>query len=461
MTPRGNGRERGPAGPLRLAALLLLSMAASGEGRAAQPDDVLPAQTLRARVEARYIVGAISNGIVLVPRAGTPGGVIELADGRVAIDGVERGGGGLDALGPAARLVRQLASLEPDARRRLFGLEAAATTASPPDRVERLEAEAQPGRWRAGGYRRRGGWVRIGRDVDVEASETVAGPVIVIFGSARIAGTVEEDVVAIGGDVRLEPDARVFGDITSILGTIERAPGAVSMGGLHEIGLTALPIRFRVLPFGWWFDGWQWLAGAALVLTSIRLMVTAALALLAGMIAPATVGRIGDRLGAAPLQATLTGFVAELAILPALIVTVVGLTISILGIPLLALVPFAVLLLMAVMVVGFAGAAGRLGRWSPFGSGRSVPGAVLVGLCYVFALTFLARLGAVVGGPIRVAAFATGAAGFLFECLVWTMGFGAALLTWLDGRGVLRTALRTESPAPASTAGTNLPATPA
>jgi len=57
------------------------------------------------------------------------------------------------------------------------------------------------------------------------------------------------------------------------------------------------------------------------------------------------VQQIVARIAAEPLRAGLVGLLAEILFVPVLVVTIVALAISIIGIPLLLLVPFAIILL--------------------------------------------------------------------------------------------------------------------
>lgn len=70
--------------------------------------------------------------------------------------------------------------------------------------------------------------VGLGRDVLVEgdALEDVAA----LNGSVEVRGSVRGDVVVLGGDVRLGPEAEVEGKVFVVGGTLEAAPGSV-IGG--------------------------------------------------------------------------------------------------------------------------------------------------------------------------------------------------------------------------------------
>jgi hypothetical protein len=116
---------------------------------------------------------------------------------------------------------------------------------------------------------------------------------------------------------------------------------------------------------------------------------------------------------------------------PVLLITVVILAVSIIGIPLLVLVPFAILAIIVVALVGYTGVAyyvggllaGRIG-WSD----RGAYAAVLLGVLAIALITIVARAAAVVGAGMF--AFPVAFVGYLVEYLAWTLGFGAAILAW-------------------------------
>ena len=70
---------------------------------------------------------------------------------------------------------------------------------------------------------------------------------------------------------------------------------------------------------------------------------------------------IANRAATEPLRAGLVGLLAEVLFLPLLVITIVVLAVSIVGIPLLLLVPFGIVLVVVLMLIGFAGIA--FGGW--------------------------------------------------------------------------------------------------
>jgi hypothetical protein len=144
-----------------------------------------------------------------------------------------------------------------------------------------------------------------------------------------------------------------------------------------------------------------------------------------------SIERIAERASADPLRSGLTGFLGQVLFVPVLVVTIVILAISIIGIPLILLVPFGIMLVVVVAMVGFTGVAyyvggllaGRFG-WTERGSYV----AVLLGVLAIALITLVARATAIIGGGLF--AFPLTFVGYVVEYLAWTLGFGAAILAW-------------------------------
>jgi hypothetical protein len=128
----------------------------------------------------------------------------------------------------------------------------------------------------------------------------------------------------------------------------------------------------------------------------------------------------------------LIGVLAELLFFPALILTIFILAVSIVGIPLLLIVPFAVVALLFVFLGGFVGAAYVAGGWAAARAGWNAgqPYArVWLGVLVVLTPLLVSRLFGLMGGPFYPAAVMIAALALMFEYVVWTTGFGAALAT--------------------------------
>ena len=215
---------------------------------------------------------------------------------------------------------------------------------------------------------RRGANVRFGGDVVVAENELVTDDVVVFGGTARIDGEVNGDVVVIGGRAELGPRAHVRKELTVIGGALQRDPGAIVDGPVNEIGtgpngvaISGNRDRFRFPRLGGFASMRPLVRFAATGLRAVALILIAFVVLL---IARQPIERIGARAAAEPMKAGLVGLLLELLIMPTLIVTVIVLVVTIIGIPLLVLVPFALLGLVVVLLVGFTAVAHRVASGS-------------------------------------------------------------------------------------------------
>src|SRR5262249_16952839 len=145
----------------------------------------------------------------------------------------------------------------------------------------------------------------------------------------------------------------------------------------------------------------------------VALLVLVALVIVA--LGPRVVETVGERAAAEPWRSGLAGFVAELLFIPLVVLTVVVLAVSIIGIPLLILVPFAIVLAGGLMLIGFTAIAGRVGRWvaNRFHMASGPHATVALGVLVLVGLTLIGRIiglaldlaGVVVGAPFTIAGF--------------------------------------------------------
>jgi hypothetical protein len=442
---------------LRLVILLGLEIwLALGTGLAlAQPAAGGPDRgRLRAVIEERYKVVPVQSGIVLVPRATAARGIesIELSDGSIAVDGrIVTGAELRERLPRDADLIIQLSYLDPAARQALFGhgrTEAPPAAPGPPlPAAEAPAAEEQPAPSTGIEPRRRqsDARIRIGGDVHVDEDEVVDGAVVVIGGSAVIDGRVNDDVVVVGGRVRLGPKADVRGDVTSIGGTIERSPEARVSGRLNDVGIGFPRFHIRPMfgvPFGIvrWGGGRQLFVSLNLFGTILRMLIVGLLAFFVLLVAREPVERIARAVRTEPWKSALVGFITQLLFLPLLVLTVIVLVVSIIGIPILLLVPFVIVALLVAVLVGLTAVAYRVGLWLEQRMGWGLHGpywALFAGLVAIWVLTLLGRVVALGGWPVWMLASVLVACGFVVEFVAWTVGLGGVLLTRFGSRGAL------------------------
>ena len=132
----------------------------------------------------------------------------------------------------------------------------------------------------------------------------------------------------------------------------------VSLGGLG----TSIHVPWMA---GWgpvYFGGFGPIA--RLIGTTFRFVLLVLVACLALVVARRAVEGSAQRVTDDPIRATLVGLVAWVLFVPMLVLIAVVLAISIIGIPLLLLIPFAVIALIVMAIVGFSGTASAIGQWA-------------------------------------------------------------------------------------------------
>ncbi len=391
-------------------------------------------QALKAKVEDHFKVAASRTGVVLVPRRDVPGlTTIEVADGSVSLDGLVVTGDELrQRLGGDADTVLQLSYLDAATLRSLFAAAAAApgVQREPERRVPDTWDDRETRRSRRGGAR-----IRIAESLTIAEDETVPDAVVAIGGSVTVNGRAEDNVVAVGGSVHLGPKAYVRGDVVAIGGTVTREAGAEVRGRISEVGFGRGEWRGPVIawpPIDWEVGRWFAFAGTLLRVAFVLFLVA-----LIAVIAAAPVRVVGGRVAQAPWIALLVGVAVQVLFGPALVALVIALLISIVGIPLLVLVPFVVFGAIAFAFVGFTGVAARVGAAllpGPGGAGRPALTTALVGALALMAVTILARLIGLLPQPLGWLAVGIGAAGFAIEYVAWTVGLGAAVMAAVEWR---------------------------
>jgi len=403
------------------------------------------AASMRSRVEARYEIIPLREGIGLRPKdRASRIRMIEVTDGSIAIDGNTVSGRELrDRLSTDADAIIALSYFNAEQRRAFLN----PTVDAPPEppRVPAAprgpESSSSPSRVER---RRVGERVHVFGGVTVPRDESVAGQVVAVIGSVRVDGHVSDQVVAVLGSVSLGPEAQVDGDVIAVGGRVNVADGARVKGDIREVSFRSPEMGVSWSP--WWgvpfafnpFDG-----TARLVGTVFRLFLLGLFGCLVLLLVRQPVERISQRVSSEPVKMALVGLLAQLLFFPLLFLTVVILAVSIIGIPLLLLVPFVILTMLMVFLGGFTAVAYVVGGWGAARAGIAEDQPFLrvwIGVLIVLAPLLLARFFGVVGGPFQVGALAVASAAFMIEYVAWTTGFGAALTTgferWRERRAV-------------------------
>jgi len=388
-------------------------------------------KALQSRLQSRFQALPIANGVVLMPKFRTPVKSIEITDNAIAVDGASVTGNELrDKLGDDALLIFQLSYLDSESRRLVLGL----TGATPPPVSQPAIENAPPSPPPSTNTRRareRDDIVRFGGSITVDEDETVTGDAVAIGGSATVNGQVQGEVVVIGGSLTLGPRAEVQGDVTVVGGSMRRDPGAVIHGKVSEIGVGDAIRRGNnqgMDPGRWWRD-YSFNPFRGFVGTFIRVALVMLLAAIVLLVAHTPVQEIADRAAAEPFKSWAVGFLAEILFVPVLVLTVVVLAVSIIGIPLLLLIPVAIVAAMIVCLIGFTGVAYHIGRLveQRFEQVRNRPYlATILGIVVIVSPLLLARMLGLIG--LGLFASLLVAVGFVLEYVAWTTGLGAAAL---------------------------------
>jgi hypothetical protein len=414
--------------------------------------DLLHAQSddlgLRQDIEAQYEVTPIRGGIALLPRVGDQGvTLIELRDGAIFVDGETESRSTTDlasTLGADAALLLRLTYLDPAAQRAVLGLpeltdaESAALglsgVATEDADVVDLTPTPEPAPERQRRVVRRD-IVRFGGSARVDVDERVRGDVVVIGGSLDVEGEVHGEITVIGGSARFGPEAIVHREVTVVGGRVRRAPGAQFSRGVNEVSFDMfdldLPTLGALPPFRLPRPSDPIVKSLDLVGTVIRLAFVGLLGSLLLLVAGGSAQRVASRVTREPLKAGVVGFLAQLLFVPLLIVGSVLLAVTIIGIPLLVLVPVLVVAAMAVMLLGFTGVAQGVGQLVTRGdrSGRWTAVAVFwLGLVLLMIPTLSGEALSLAGGSFRLFAITLGLVGFVAEYAAWTTGVGAVIL---------------------------------
>ena len=123
--------------------------------------------------------------------------------------------------------------------------------------------------------------------------------------------------------------------------------------------------------------------------TLLRIGFLALLALMVVAFGRTWIERIAERASADPFRSGLAGFLGQVLFIPILLITIVVLIVSIIGIPLLVLLPFAFLTVMIVALVGFTGVAYYVGSLLAGRFGWSDRGDYVVVLLGVLAIALI------------------------------------------------------------------------
>ena len=269
--------------------------------------------------------------------------------------------------------------------------------------------------------------VRFGDDVIVDEGEVVGGDAVAILGSVVVNGTIEGDAVAVGGSVTVGPRGRVDGDAVGIGGGVTKDAGGVIRGERVSIGRGGhwagrweeggFRPYHRTFPWGFFSRGGR------LFLWIMWTIVLILLALLVTVVVRRPVENICMRARREAFKMGLIGLAAWLLLGPAMIlfiVTIIGIPIGILVIPMV----FALALLIGYAAVGMAVGERFGGR-----NGRSPYVSVAIGILLLQALNIIAGIIRLPGSWLGAIGFMIALIGYAVIFVAATVGLGAVIMT--------------------------------
>ena len=253
--------------------------------------------------------------------------------------------------------------------------------------------------------------VRLFTDVEVPAGQRVDGDVVTVFGSSKIGGHVTGNAVAVFGSVTLGPGSSVDGDMVAIFGGVHRSETATVGGETVDLGFEPLIPGLPALPTVLLLAGMFWI-----------------LSLIGGWLVSILIpGRL-VRITATASRRMGGSLLIGLAGLPLVILTVVLLCITVIGIPVAALIPIAYGFVMWIgQYAGLYGLGQKLLR-RRLHQGSVFTG-ILTGTLFVAAFFVLAALLASVPGISRSIALFLFAVGSLICLALQLIGCGAVILS--------------------------------
>lgn len=433
----------------RLAAVMLLLGLSSPLLSEEAPSEAGAADS--SGLTARYRVEVDEDGVELTPtERDSAVESIRLEDGEseALVNGKSFSADELKAfLGADGSLLADLLALSDEERRRRLGI-------VPEDETEEGEVWVAPRAPRAprpprvfvetdGDDR-----VSFGQSIHIGPGES-AGDAVCIGCSVTVEGEVDGDAVSVGGRVELMPGATIGGNAVAVGGRVDVAAGATIEGDAVAVGSSVhieeggvvegqrssvgwgdgfLGGRHGFLPFD--FSG----SFADLIWSILRALLLALMAAIVILFVREPVERASRRLLDEPWKAIFAGLLTQLLFFPVLVLVTVILAVSIIGIPLLVLVPVAVLAFFVAMLIGFVSVAQCLGRWmaTRFGWRLSEPFmTVIAGVFLLQGTTVLARLVSLPGSFLGIIGFALLCLGFFLKYVGWTIGLGAMVLSMM------------------------------
>lgn len=281
--------------------------------------------------------------------------------------------------------------------------------------------------------------VKFGKDVTVEKGDTVSGDVVCIGGDVYVKGTVKGSAVSIGGDVFVSSTGVIEKDATSIGGDVKKEPGAIVRGQTQGLGF--LPGRFLVF-----HPGAFWSRGIGFLFTLLMILFLFFLSIISMALVPRNIQKIKDEVSRNAWKSALIGFLGEILILPAfilLLITIIGIPVAILILPLFILIA---------MILGFTSVSLIVGEKLKQNTNLKPQTQMLtlaLGILAVEFMSLFANFLRIFCGLFSPLCVIFAILGFMITYVVFTIGFGGAILTLLGTRPKDKIVPTTPVPEPA------------
>jgi len=247
--------------------------------------------------------------------------------------------------------------------------------------------------------------VKVGEDINM-GEDLSFKDLVAIRGNINVKGSVDGDVVAMLGSIRLYPKARVAGDVVAVGGSIIRDEGSRVGGQVVEIAISkeGMDMMSACTPV----IGVIGIGGFLVLKVLVLLGFIGLAAILVSFMTP-QIGIISSRVEKDWLKALLWGILGVLLICPVAIL----LAVTIVGIPLILV---EVLFISIAMTMGYIAVTQLIGkRFTKVIRKPNQP--MLNEIIWGLVLLFLVDLIPLVGPIVK--------------CLVATIGFGGAIVTKL------------------------------
>ncbi len=272
--------------------------------------------------------------------------------------------------------------------------------------------------------------VKFGKDITVEKDESLPGDVVCIGGDVYVKGTVKGSAVSIGGDVFVSSTGVIEKDATSIGGDVKKEPGAVIKGQTQGVGF--FPGRF----FGF-HPGAFWNRGIGFLFTLLMILFLFFLSIISLALVPRNIQKIKDEIIRNPWKSALIGFLGEILILPAfilLLITIIGIPVAILILPLFILIA---------MILGYTSVSLIVGEKLKQNTNLKPQTQMLTLALGILAVEFMSLFASflrIFCGIFSPLCLIFAILGFMITYVVFTIGFGGAILTLLGTRPKDKTA---------------------